>query len=53
MTLTFLEWAETLPEAQHEALLDFFRSLATATSIVDVNVAAGVVLNFLTGVDEG
>ena len=51
MTLTFLEWADTLPEAQHEALLDFFRALARATSITDVNVAAGVVLNILKGVE--
>ena len=49
--LTFLEWAETLPEAQKAALVDFFRALATAKSITDVNVAAGVVLNFIEGVE--
>ena len=62
MTLTFLEWVETLPEAQkavtlkacgelRSALVDFFRALATAKSITDVNVAAGVVLNFIEGVE--
>jgi hypothetical protein len=35
-----------------EILLELLESLASATELVDVNIAAGIALNDLNGVDE-